>query len=74
MLCLLVFGDQEAVFLEENKGNPMEPPSAAPPWDAQMLCLLIFGDQEAVFLEENRGNPMEPPSSLPLGSVTCFAC
>ena len=25
---------------------PVGPPSAAPPWEAQMLCWLAFGDHE----------------------------
>ena len=63
MLCWLAFGDHEAfkrdmkrvgVFIPaEGKPTipsrvlPVGPPSAAPPWEAQMLCWLAFGDHEA---------------------------
>ena len=67
MLCWLAFGEHEAIFLEENGGSPMQSPSAAPPWEAQMLCWPAFGEQEAIFLEENGGRPMQTPSAAPLG-------
>ena len=45
-------GELDCVFLEEYGWTPMEPPSPAPPWEAQMLCWLASGELDCVFLEE----------------------
>ena len=64
MLCWLALGEHEAFkedMLRSSKSHPRQgntnnsianlpvaPPSAAPPWEAQMLCWLAFGEHEAL--------------------------
>ena len=38
----------------------MQPPSAAPPWEAQMLCWLAFGDHEAFKRDMKRARILIP--------------
>ena len=51
MLCWLLSGELDCVFLEDYEGKPMQPASPAPPREAQMLCWLASGEHEAVQIE-----------------------
>ena len=43
----------------------MIPPSAAPPWDAQMFCWLALGDHEALKRDMNRVGILIPAEGKP---------
>ena len=63
MRCWLAFGDPTCVFLDDSYREPMESPSAALPWEAQMLCWLASGDPMCVWPEDYYRKPMQPPSA-----------
>ena len=50
----------------------MQPPSPAPPREAQMLCWLASGELDCVFLEDYYGQPMQPPSPAPPREAQMF--
>ena len=50
----------------------MEPPSAAPPWEAQMLCWLAFGDHEAFKRDMKRVGILIPAQGIPTSTARIF--